>query len=220
MTSGHRDEGISRSADPRPLSAIGVLWTYVAWLLPTTLLVPAAVKGSTVDVRIAYLVFPVYNLTLVILLTRYWYRMTWNEVGIPGKSPWRKVAVSLLLATGYLLISLVEARTGLEEALGNLVDLWEQSRLRFAGRLFFIPIVEELFFRGVAFRVFARQYNPHRAIVLTSFLFAVCHFSFTALPWFFFVGFALALLVQQPGSTLLAPMILHIAFNARYHMSF
>ena len=220
MTSGHRDEGISRSADPRPLSAIGVLWTYVAWLLPTTLLVPAAVKGSAVDVRIAYLVFPVYNLTLVILLTRYWYRMTWNEVGIPGKSPWRKVAVSLLLATGYLLISLAEARTGLEEALGNLADLWEQSRLRFAGRLFFIPIVEELFFRGVAFRVFARQYNPHRAIVLTSFLFAVCHFSFTALPWFFFVGFALALLVQQPGSTLFAPMILHIALNARYHMSF
>jgi membrane protease YdiL (CAAX protease family) len=130
------------------------------------------------------------------------------------------VAVSLLLATGYLLISLVEARTGLEEALGNLVDLWEQSRLRFAGRLFFIPIVEELFFRGVAFRVFARQYNPHRAIVLTSFLFAVCHFSFTALPWYFFVGFVLALLVRQPGSTLFAPMILHIALNARYHMSF
>ena len=220
MTSGHRDEGISRSADPRPLSAIGVLWTYVAWLLPTTLLVPAAVKGSAVDVRIVYLVFPVYNLTLVILLTRYWYKMTWNEVGIPGKNPWRKVAVSLLLATGYLLISLAEARTGLEEALGNLADLWEQSRLRFAGRLFFIPIVEELFFRGVAFRVLARQYNPHRAIVLTSFLFAVCHFSFTALPWFFFVGFTLALLVQQPGSTLLAPMILHIALNARYHMSF
>lgn len=220
MTCGHCDKETSRSVDPRPLSAIGVLWTYVAWLLPTTLLVPAAIKGSAVDIRIAYLVFPVYNLTLVVLLTRYWYRMTWDEVGIPGKDPWRKVAVSLLLATGYLLISLAEARTGLEEALGNLIDLWEQSRLRFAGRLVFIPIVEELFFRGVALRVFARQYNPHRAIVLTSFLFAVCHFSFTALPWFFFVGFALALLVQQPGSTLLAPMILHIAFNARYHMSF
>jgi membrane protease YdiL (CAAX protease family) len=96
VTSGHRDEGTSPPADPRPLSAAGVLWIYVAWL----------------------------------------------------------------------------------------------------------------------------QYNPHRAIVLTSFLFAVCHFSFTALPWYFFVGFALALLVQQPGSTLLAPMILHIALNARYHMSF
>ncbi len=220
MTSGHRDEGISRSTPQRPLSPIGVLWTYVAWLLPTTLLIPAAVQGNAVDVRIAYLVFPVYNLTLVVLLTRYWYRMTWDEVGIPGKNPWRKGAVSLLLATGYLLISLAEARTGLEEALGNLIDLWEQSRLRCAGRLLFIPIVEELFFRGVAFRVFARHYNPHRAIVLTSFLFAVCHFSFTGLPWFFFVGFALALLVQQPGSTLFAPMILHIALNARYHMSF
>lgn len=83
MTSGHRDEEISRSADPRPLSATGILWTYVAWLLPTTLLVPAAVKGSAVDVRIAYLVFPVYNLALVVLLTRYWYRLTWNEVGMP-----------------------------------------------------------------------------------------------------------------------------------------
>ena len=220
MTSGHRDEGTSPSADPRPLSAMGVLWTYVAWLLPATLLLPAAATGSAVDVRIAYLVCPVYNLTTVVLLTRYWYRLTWDEVGIPGKYLWGKVAVSLLLAIGYLLISLAEARTGLEEALGNLVDLWEQSRLRFAGRLFFIPIVEELFFRGVAFRVFARQYNPHRAIVLTSFLFAVCHFSFTALPWFFFVGFVLALLVRQPGSTLFAPMILHIALNARYHMSF
>ncbi len=199
---------------------MGVMWTYVAWLLPTTLLLPAAAKGGAVDVRIAYLVFPIYNLTLVVLLTRYWYRLTWDEVGIPGKYLWGKVAVSLLLAIGYLLISLVEARTGLEEGLGNLVDLWEQSRLRFAGRLLFIPIVEELFFRGVAFRVFARQYNPHRAIVLTSFLFAVCHFSFTALPWYFFVGFVLALLVRQPGSTLFAPMILHIALNARYHMSF
>lgn len=220
MISGDRDEGISRSTPPRPLSPTGVLWTYVAWLLPTTLLVPAAVQGSAVDVRIAYLAFPVYNLTLVVLLTRYWYRMTWDEVGIPGKNPWRKVAVTLLLATGYLLISLAEARTGMEEALGNLIDLWEQSRLRCVGRLLFIPIVEELFFRGVAFRVFARHYNPHRAIVLTSFLFAVCHFSFTALPWFFFVGFALALLMQRPGSTLFAPMILHIAFNVRYHMSF
>ena len=220
MTSGHRDEGTSPPTDPRPLSAMGVMWTYVAWLLPTTLLLPAAAKGGAVDVRIAYLVFPIYNLTLVVLLTRYWYRLTWDEVGIPGKYLWGKVAVSLLLAIGYLLISLVEARTGLEEGLGNLVDLWEQSRLRFAGRLLFIPIVEELFFRGVAFRVFARQYNPHRAIVLTSFLFAVCHFSFTALPWYFFVGFVLALLVRQPGSTLFAPMILHIALNARYHMSF
>ncbi|MCI0484574.1 MAG: hypothetical protein L0Y78_08330, partial [candidate division NC10 bacterium] len=120
MTCGHCDKETSRSPDPRPLSAIGILWTYVAWLLPTTLLVPAAVKGSAVDIRIAYLVFPVYNLTLVVLLTRYWYRMTWDEVGIPGKNPWRKVAVSLLLATGYLLISLAEARTGLEEALANL----------------------------------------------------------------------------------------------------
>jgi membrane protease YdiL (CAAX protease family) len=220
VTGGHRDEEISPLADRRPFSPRGVLWTYVAWLLPTTLLVPAAVKGSGVDLRIAYVVFPVYHLTLVILLTRYWYRMTWDEVGIPGQKPSRRVAVSLLLATGYLLISLAEARTGLEEAFWNLADLWEQSRLRFAGRLFFIPVVEELFFRGVAFQVFARRYNPHRAIVLTSFLFAVGHFSFTAFPWFFFVGFALALLVQQPGSTLLAPVILHIALNARYHMSF
>jgi hypothetical protein len=33
-------------------------------------------------------------------------------------------------------------------------------------------------------------------------------------------GFALALFVQQPGSTLFASIILHIALNARYHMSF
>ena len=221
MTSGHSDKGTSTSASkPLQLSPAGVLCTYVAWLLPATLLLLAVSNGSAIDARIIYLASPAYQLAIVVLLTRYWYKLTWSEVGIPGKDAWGKATLSFLLATGYVLVSLVAARTGFAEAAGNLADLWGQSQVVFAGRLFFFPIVEELFFRGVAFRIFARHYNPDRAIILTSFLFAACHLSFTALPWYFFVGFVLGLLVHKPGSTLLAPIILHVAFNARYHMSF
>src|SRR3970040_1661159 len=134
---------------------MGVMWTYVAWLLPTTLLLPAAAKGGAVDVRIAYLVFPIYNLTLVVLLTRYWYRLTWDEVSIPGKYLWGTVAVSLLLAIGYLLISLAAGARRRPGAAGAFLS----------------PPVGGVFFCGaVPARFSPRQYNPHRAIVLTSFL--------------------------------------------------
>jgi membrane protease YdiL (CAAX protease family) len=220
MSSGDTDKEVPTPSPFRRQSPLGLLCAYAAWMLPAVLLLPTVAQGGRVDVRFVYLMAPVYELALVVFVTRYWYKMTWMEVGLPGKDIWRKVAVGVLLATAYLLISLVAARTGLEEGLGNLIDLWRESGLRFAGRLVVFPVVEELFFRGVAFRVFARRYDPHRAIVLTSFLFAASHLSFAALPWFFFVGFALGMFVQRSGSTLLAPMILHIALNTRYHMSF
>lgn len=54
------------------------------------------------------------------------------------------------------------------------------------------PVVEELFFRGVMFRIFTRVLNPFEAAVLGSLVFAGLHFS-----WFQFLPlFAMGMVLQ------------------------
>ncbi len=193
-------------------SPAAVIWIYLAWILARFLTVP--VTGP----HLFYLVVPGFYLATTIFLARYWYRLTWSELGIPGEDARTNLSVSIFLGGGYLLISLAVAGTSPSEAIGNLLKLLRESKLQFAGRLFFSPIVEELFFRGVAFQVFARRYNPTRALFMTSFLFAIAHLSLTQLPWFFFVGLGLGWFVLDPGSTLFAPIILHFCLILIHEM--
>ncbi|MFQ5857790.1 MAG: lysostaphin resistance A-like protein [Anaerolineae bacterium] len=207
----------SESSSTRQWSPTGVIWTYFAWLLAPFLTVLFA-RDTPFGPQVKYLVVPAFYLATAVFLARYWYRLSWSDLGIPGEDAWRNLAVSIFLAVGYMLLSLAVAGPSPSEAAGNLLKLWRESKLRFAARLFFSPILEELFFRGVAFQVFARRYNPNRAIFVTSILFALAHLSLTQLPWLFFVGLVLGWFVQDPGSTLFAPIILHITLSFIHHM--
>jgi membrane protease YdiL (CAAX protease family) len=75
------------------------------------------------------------------------------------------------------------------------------------------PVAEELFFRGVAFSAWSREYGVGRALLLSALLFAIIHASLVAFLPIFTLGLILALLYRRTGS-LPASMALHATFNA------
>ncbi len=74
------------------------------------------------------------------------------------------------------------------------------------------PIAEEVFFRGVAFGAWAREYGPRRAIVMSALLFAVIHASLAALVPIFVLGLALAVIYWRTRN-LASSITLHATFN-------
>lgn len=75
-----------------------------------------------------------------------------------------------------------------------------------------VPAVcEEFVFRGVLLSEYS-AYGPTAAVILTSALFAMSHFSFAELPSRFFCGIVLAGALYMTKS-IFAPMLLHLANN-------
>jgi len=74
------------------------------------------------------------------------------------------------------------------------------------------PIAEEIFFRGIAFNAWEREYGTGRAVVGSAALFAAIHGSIFALVPIFGLGLALAILYRETRS-LAATIALHAAFN-------
>lgn len=75
------------------------------------------------------------------------------------------------------------------------------------------PIAEEVFFRGVAFGAWAREYGPRRALVMSALLFAAIHASLAALVPIFVLGLALAAIYWRTRN-LASSITLHATFNA------
>jgi membrane protease YdiL (CAAX protease family) len=75
------------------------------------------------------------------------------------------------------------------------------------------PIAEELFFRGVVYNAWEREWGPRVALFGSASLFAVIHTSLFALAPIFALGIALALLYRSTRS-LPASMAMHAGFNA------
>jgi membrane protease YdiL (CAAX protease family) len=78
------------------------------------------------------------------------------------------------------------------------------------------PIAEEVFFRGIAFNAWDREYGRRRAVVGSAALFAAIHLldgQWVAFPSFFVIGLILAIVYARFGSL---PMTIgvHGAFNA------
>ncbi len=74
------------------------------------------------------------------------------------------------------------------------------------------PIAEELFFRGVAFNAWMREYGARRAMVGSALLFALIHASLAALLPIFALGVALVLIYRRTGN-LASSMAMHATFN-------
>lgn len=74
------------------------------------------------------------------------------------------------------------------------------------------PIVEETFFRGVAFNAWEREYGTNRALYGSALLFAAVHGSLFLLPAFVGLGIVLGMLYRSTRS-LPATMVLHATFN-------
>lgn len=75
-----------------------------------------------------------------------------------------------------------------------------------------LPMVEELFFRGVLYRGL-RPHGVARAALLSALFFAVAHFNWAVGFAAFLLGL-LAAYVYERKRTLWAPIVLHVAFNS------
>lgn len=75
------------------------------------------------------------------------------------------------------------------------------------------PVVEELFFRGLALRAVERRFGMGWAVVVTSIFFGLVHFQPLQFPALVLIGLICALLVWRTGR--LGPAIwTHVGFNA------
>lgn len=75
------------------------------------------------------------------------------------------------------------------------------------------PICEELIFRGGITRDLLKQYNPTKAIVISSLIFSIVHFNPAQMLPAFVVGVILALIYYWSKSVI-PGMIIHIMFNS------
>lgn len=74
------------------------------------------------------------------------------------------------------------------------------------------PVVEEFVFRGVLYRSFAAHLRPGWANVVQAALFSAMHMNLKSAFLLFGLGLVLGTLTRRCGG-LLAPMIMHAAFN-------
>ncbi len=74
------------------------------------------------------------------------------------------------------------------------------------------PVAEEIFFRGIVYNAWLREFGVWRAIIGSAALFALIHGSIFVIPAIFGLGIALALLYRRTGS-LPASMAMHATFN-------
>jgi len=91
-----------------------------------------------------------------------------------------------------------------------------------SGTVVVSPFCEELLFRGFIQRIFQRNMTGTLAVLLSSAIFALCHFSVAMLPGIFLLGIVLGLFFLRTGN-LAYPVLGHALFNlvalARLHMA-
>jgi uncharacterized protein len=142
---------------------------------------------------------------------------------LPERGLWRSIGLGLLLAIpawiGAQLLAGIVVRLlepfgmrpeeGLAETAIRVVD----PAVLMVAVVGVAPIAEEIFFRGVVYNAWLREYGARRALIGSAVLFALIHGSvFVMLP-IFGLGIALALLYRATGS-LPAAIAMHAGFNA------
>ena len=123
-----------------------------------------------------------------------------------------------VLATTYVLIIVVGSALGPgAETDQGIPVFWDGSRaaqfaLNFVVVAAVAPIVEELMFRGLGFRLLSR-FGPRIALVGTAVAFGLIHGFLFALPIFVIVGLSLGWLRMRTGSVY-PGMLMHGVFNS------
>ena len=168
------------------------------------------------DTAISGLIFYALTLGIVLWIAR---GLTRSELGLRAPDSWPRalgfalgVLVALLIAESLLETLLHGAREqGLEPA------QWDSSRavqfaLNAAVVVIAAPLVEELAFRGLGFRLLW-PLGSVVAVVGTAAAFAADHGLVEGFPALFLFGIAVALVRLRTGS-LYPGMLLHASFNA------
>lgn len=140
----------------------------------------------------------------------------------PEHGLWRSVGLGVLLGVpawiAAQLLAVITARLlepfglrpeeGVAEAAIGLVD----PVVLAIALVLVAPVAEEIFFRGIVFSAWLREYGVGRAIIGSAVLFALIHGSIFVIPAIFALGIGLALLYHRTGS-LPASMAMHATYN-------
>jgi hypothetical protein len=141
---------------------------------------------------------------------------------LPERGLWRSVVLGLVLSVpawiGAQLIGVVIVR--LLELVGMQPDVGvaEEALARADPAILVValvivaPIAEEIFFRGVVYNAWLREYGPTRALVGSAVLFGFIHASVFLFVPIVALGAVLALVYRHTGS-LPAAIALHAGFN-------
>jgi membrane protease YdiL (CAAX protease family) len=141
---------------------------------------------------------------------------------LPERGLWRSIGLGMVLAIpawigaqvlaliGTRLLELIGQRPeeGVAEAAIGLVD----PIVLVIALVVVAPLAEELFFRGIVYNAWLREFGMRRAIIGSAALFALIHASIFLILPIFGLGIALAVLYQRTGS-LPASMAMHATFN-------
>lgn len=98
--------------------------------------------------------------------------------------------------------NLVETVSGLDARLG----------LQIAALVIFVPLAEDLLFRGIIMGELFKYMSPAAAIVTQALLFSLFHLNFVQSTYVFFPGIALGLAYALSGN-LKVPIFLHMIYN-------
>ncbi len=84
--------------------------------------------------------------------------------------------------------------------------------------VFVTPVVEEIFFRGCAYRLMRRRCGVVLSVILSSLLFGAAHGNLLSLVYATALGVVLALSFEATGSVFV-PILIHSAFNAASYLA-
>ena len=99
----------------------------------------------------------------------------WSELGLaPNHHRWRDLLAGFLLATIPLLCCSAILLISHGYSIRNTIRWSETSSVVIAS--LFVPLIEELFFRGLILGILLRTTSRMAAIIFTSVLFAILHF--------------------------------------------
>jgi membrane protease YdiL (CAAX protease family) len=141
---------------------------------------------------------------------------------LPARGLLRSTGLGLVLAIpawiGAQLLAVIVARLlelvglrqdeGIAELAINLVD----PVVLAIALVVVAPVAEEIFFRGIVYNAWLREYGPRRALIGSAVLFALIHGSIFVMVPIFALGVALAVLYRGTGS-LPAAIAMHAGFN-------
>ncbi len=133
------------------------------------------------------------------------------------------VAILVNLLVGALLFYLYSVFE-LDPTKQQVVQLVEGSKnihplFLFIGVSISAPIAEEIFFRGVVFKTFAKNINYRNGIIISSILFSLLHFDLYYIPQIFLISLVFSIAYNETGS-IVTPIIAHIMSNSLFIIPF
>ncbi len=165
---------------------------------------------------------------LVLWLVKSKYHLPVSEIGLTRKDAWLNIGRGLLAYLAMLpilmvllwLVSFIADSFAYEPPPQAVVQMYlKETRGNMFLAIFSVfvalvgPAIEEIFFRGFAYKAFRTRFGVIWALLLSSLIFALLHNTLVAFVPIFLLGLLLAYLYERTGS-LLPSMTLHCLHNS------